>query len=149
MHKVGTTFIHDLNREYWASGNFDTVVGKDGACVDLIDLKKFQIKDSLILDFKERLDDSTGFLLTMYRGLSFDTNSVVGKLTDLKVEDNKLRGWVTPHGRLGRRATELSKESGYPIIFLGKFKDIRQPDSLTEIVGFRVDFTINRNATLR
>lgn len=143
MHKASNPHIYNMAREYWLSGNFDRVVKWGGIWVDLIDLDRFIIDPSILDDFKSRLEKSEGFLVTLYQGLYFDPEAVCAKITEVKLENNKLLGFIIPYGPKRVAFFNASKKVGCPLFFLGKYSKIMHPPTVTEIVGFRADFSVS------
>lgn len=130
-------------RNNWVSMNPLTVVKEAGEWATLINLDNFPVCESVIDDWVKQVNTPEGFPLTLWCGLSFDDKSVGGKIIRYRVINNELHGFIVPHGNLKHRLISSSRQCGLPIMFLGKYEDIRDNTSITEILGFRVDFSLS------
>lgn len=130
-------------RKHWASMNPTAVIKEEGKWVTLINLDDFPVPEEVIKTWTKQLNQLEGYPVTMWRGLTFDIESVGGKIIRSRVMGKELHGFLVPHGAMKNRLITNSKEYGLPIVFLAKYEDIRDKNSITEILGFRVDFSLS------
>lgn len=130
----------DVTRHYYAQVNGDATLTREGCWVTLLDLERVDLGTTVLTRLLHWA--SIGINLPLYRGLTYDTRSIGGKIVKARVRDGLLEGFVVASGRLGHNAMLFSKDFGIPIVFLGKFIDIARPNSCIEVIGFRIDFSL-------
>lgn len=130
-------------RKHWASMNPTTIIKEEGKWVTLINLDDFPVSEEVIGTWVNQVNELAGYPVTLWRGLTFDIKSVGGIIIRSRVMGNELHGFLVPHGAMKNRLINNSRECGLPIVFLAKYEDIRDKTSITEILGFRVDFSLS------